>query len=115
MKRIAHIRHISFYLIGFLLLISFLFGGTTGKISGKIEDENGDALIGVNVQIVGTKLGAATDQEGLFTILFIPPGNISVIISYIGYKKVTMEDVRVFIDQTSTIDIVLQKKSFRRR
>ena len=110
MKRITHIRHISFYLIGILLLISFLFGGTTGKISGKIEDENGDALIGVNVQIVGTKLGAATDQEGLFTILFVPPGNISVTASYIGYKKVTMEGVRVFIDQTSRIDIVLPKK-----
>ena len=61
------------YLITIIVLISipiFLFSGTTGKISGNVIDQsNGEALIGCNVWIEGTDLGAATDWEGNYYIL----------------------------------------------
>lgn len=41
-----------------------------GKIVGHVKDKNsGEPLIGVNVMILNTHFGAATDQEGDYIIL----------------------------------------------
>jgi len=89
-----------------------LLAGTTGKIAGKITDKStGEPLIGANVIVSGTSLGAATDVNGLYTILDIPPGIYSIQISYIGYRKLTINDVRVFIDQTTRIDAALESEA----
>ncbi|NOX67490.1 MAG: carboxypeptidase-like regulatory domain-containing protein, partial [Chlorobi bacterium] len=58
-------------MVTFLVAIPIsLMAGTTGKISGKIIDANtGDPLVGVNILILDTQLGAATDQDGFFYIL----------------------------------------------
>ena len=43
----------------------FLMGGVTGKVSGRVIDSNtNEVLIGVNVMLIGTTLGAATDEDG---------------------------------------------------
>ena len=63
-----------------------LFAGTTGKIAGKITDaDTQEALPGANVTIVGTNMGAATNVDGEYFILNIPPGNYSVRITMMGY------------------------------
>ena len=42
-----------------------LFGQTAGKVRGTVTDEStGEALVGANVLIDGTSLGAATDENG---------------------------------------------------
>jgi outer membrane receptor protein involved in Fe transport len=85
-----------------------LWSGTTGKIDGRIIDKtNSEPLIGANVVVVGTSLGATTDLDGQYTILNVPPGVYSVQVSFIGYKKITVNDVRVFIDQTARVDIIM--------
>lgn len=48
----------------FLLLSGAAFAGITGKIKGKIVDENGEPLPGANVILEGTNRGAATDKDG---------------------------------------------------
>ena len=69
-----------------LLTIQFAFSGTTGKLSGKVTSkETGEPLIGANVMIDGTLLGAATDQDGNYFILQVPPGTYSVRFTMIGY------------------------------
>lgn len=89
-----------------------LFGGITGKIAGKITDKStGEPLIGANVIIIGTSLGSSTDALGQYTILDVPPGIYSVQISYIGYRKLIINDVRVFIDQTTRIDAALESEA----
>jgi len=85
--------------------------GTTGKIAGRITDkETGNPLPGVNVVVKGTYLGAATDLDGYYTILNIPPGIQTVEASMIGYTTVTVNEVRVRIDQTSPVDVVMQSE-----
>ena len=54
-----------------LILFQFIFAGTTGKISGKVVDENNQPLIGCNIVVKGTSLGAATDIKGENFILNI--------------------------------------------
>ena len=52
-------------------------GQTVGKLSGKIIDrDTREPVIGCNVVIVGTKLGATTDIDGSYFILNIVPDRI---------------------------------------
>lgn len=91
-----------------------LWSGTTGKIAGKVIDkETGEALPGANIVVVGTTLGAAADLKGQYTILFVPPGTYALQVSFIGYGKVTINDVRVFIDQTARVDIALEEETIQ--
>jgi outer membrane receptor protein involved in Fe transport len=93
-------------------LVPPLWSGTTGKIAGIVTDKaSGEPLPGANVVVVGTTLGAAADLNGQYTILEVPPGTYSVQVSYLGYRKVTVEDVRVFIDQTARIDVALEPQA----
>jgi hypothetical protein len=100
-----------------LIAIAFaspLWSGTTGKIAGTIVDkETGEPLPGANIVVVGTKLGASADVKGQYTILYVPPGTYSVQASFIGYGKVTVNEVRVYIDQTARIDIALEEETIQ--
>ncbi|MCK4577490.1 MAG: TonB-dependent receptor, partial [Candidatus Marinimicrobia bacterium] len=79
------------------------FAGTTGKIAGRITDrETGDPLIGANVIIDGTTLGAASNMDGYFVILNIPPGTYSLRTTMIGYTTIVSQNLRVSIDLTTT-------------
>jgi len=92
-----------------LFFLSDLMAGTTGKISGIITDQDtGDKLIGVNVVIRESYLGAASDVDGFYFIPNIPPGNYSITASMIGYATVTISNVTVNIDKTTTIHLKMQ-------
>jgi Zn-dependent protease len=72
-----------------LIASSILIAGTTGKISGTVVDaQTGAPLIGCNVILDGTNLGAATNLDGGYYILNISPGTYSLRASMIGYGSV---------------------------
>lgn len=106
---ICHIPKFGWILLLSLVLgTSCLFGGTTGKLAGEVKDAStGEPLSGVNVILKGTDLGAATDRDGTFFVLQIPPGIYEISASMIGYNKVIVKEVRIRIDLTTTIDISL--------
>jgi len=97
----------------FVFLIStFIFGGTTGKLSGVIKDaETGEPLVGANVIIEGTSFGAATNIKGEYVILNIPPGRYNVKISYIGYETILIQNVVIIVDQTTQLSVELKSQS----
>ena len=56
------------------LIPEILFAGNTGKIKGTVTDaDNKEPLIGVNIFILGTNRGAASDFEGNYIILGLEP------------------------------------------
>ena len=59
------------------------------KVNGTVIDENGEAAIGANVIIEGTTTGTVTDFDGHFE-LSVPEGKKNLVISYLGYKTVTV-------------------------
>jgi len=59
------------------------------KVTGTVLDENGDGAIGANVVVEGTTTGTVTDFDGQFEIT-VPEGKKSLVISYLGYKTVTV-------------------------
>lgn len=97
------------FLIILLILPFSIFAGVTGKLTGTIVDAStNEPLVAANVQILGTTLGAASDFEGRFIILNIPPGTIAVAFRYMGYETVTVRDVKIFVDQTTTLSMKLK-------
>ncbi|MAT58631.1 MAG: hypothetical protein CMF23_11735 [Ignavibacteriae bacterium] len=102
-------------LLALVLILFFsiqLSAGTTGKIAGTVKDKDtGEGLPLANVFINGTDLGAATDFEGNFTILNVPPGVYSVTASVVGYQKITITDVRVNVDFTTRLEFELPSGS----
>ncbi len=97
--------------IGMLTLIlvtGITFAGTTGKIAGLVVDkESGEGLAGVNVYLEGTSLGAATDLEGYYQVISIPPGSYTLTVSMIGYGTVSVENIKIQVDRTTTQNIEL--------
>jgi len=96
-------------LVIFLFFSSNIFGGNTGKISGKVIDENtNEPLVGVNVVIKSTDQGASTDAEGEFYLIGVPPGKHDIAFSYIGYAPLTVKDLLVRADLTSELDVQIK-------
>ena len=88
---------------------SMLFAGVTGKLVGTVTDAStGEALIGVNVVLKGTVLGAASDKNGDYFILNISAGSYTASASYIGYKTTSVTDVRMNADRTTTVNFSLE-------
>ncbi|MFC2088908.1 carboxypeptidase-like regulatory domain-containing protein, partial [Calditrichota bacterium] len=95
------------------LQLTLLFAGTTGKIAGIIKDQdNSEPLVGVNVVVDGTGLGAATDLDGIYIIMNVPPGLYNVQAIMLGYKTVSQENIQVYTDLTSKADFDLEISIF---
>jgi len=87
-----------------------VFPGTTGKITGVVRDAStSEPLPGVNVIVEGTTMGAASDLEGRYIILNIPPGTYRLRVAMMGYKNTIIENARVSIDLTTTINVNLEQ------
>ena len=56
------------------------------SVSGKITDESGSALAGVNIIIKGTRTGTTSDDKGFYKIAVPKKGN-SLVYSFVGYKS----------------------------
>jgi len=99
------------------ILILFLFAipclimaQTTGKVAGIVTDESSnEPLAGVNIYIEELGLGAATDLDGFFFIINVPPGEHNIIVEFIGYQGKKIEGVRVSVNRTSTLSITLKE------
>lgn len=55
------------------------------KITGKVVDETGESLIGVNVSVAGSATGTITDFDGNFTLDVASGATLKI--SYVGYKS----------------------------
>ncbi|UCD93979.1 MAG: TonB-dependent receptor [Candidatus Zixiibacteriota bacterium] len=111
------VRKLIFTVIAFGLAVGFILpqlvvAGTTGKISGTVtNEETGEPLPGVAVSIVGTKMGALTDENGEYFILNVPVGTYTLKASLIGFAPVEVVNLSASIDLTTYNDFALSKKA----
>lgn len=92
-----------------IFIQSHLFAGVTGKIAGKVVDKDTkESLVGVNIILKGTTLGASTDFDGNYFILSVPPGIYTIQARMIGYKIHNKIKVAVSADLTTNIDFELE-------
>ncbi|MFC2081355.1 SusC/RagA family TonB-linked outer membrane protein [Bacteroidota bacterium] len=74
-------------------------------IRGKVIDEDGNPIPGVNIVIEGTTRGAVTDLEGLFSIQAVPGQNLEI--RFVGMKSqiIEIQSTELFLDVTLEQDI----------
>lgn len=94
------------------LIFPTLLLAQSGKIAGRVTDKtSGEGIPFVNVIIIGTTQGAATDVDGYYSILNVRPGTYSLKATAIGYNGTTISNVHVSIDLTSKIDMSISETS----
>jgi outer membrane receptor protein involved in Fe transport len=96
--------------ISIIVLSITAFAQTSGKLSGRVLDNEGNPSIGANILIEGTTLGAATDVDGYYVIINIRAGIYKVRFSYLGFKTQISENVRISPDKTTLLDVVLESE-----
>ncbi len=104
-----------FFILTLLLwgMSAQVIAGTTGKISGRVIDkETGEGLPMANVILVGTNWGAATDQEGYYVIINVPPSTYNLSVRYAGYATLNIGGVVVSVDRTSKQNFQLTARAF---
>jgi TonB-linked SusC/RagA family outer membrane protein len=93
-----------------LLLFSLFFSASVWAqeidVSGKvISKSDGLPIPGVSVQIEGTKIGVATDQNGAFRIKVPKPGSVLV------FSQIGMETQNFTVNNNQPISIVLTEQT----
>jgi len=74
----------------------------TGNIKGRVLDHTTkEPLAGVNIEVLDTSLGTATDTDGYYSIPNVPVGNFRLRISYVSYEPLTQTDIIVRPDRTT--------------
>jgi len=90
-----------------LMLLMLLVATTTlsaraAVVTGTVSDPTGEPLIGVNVTVIGTKTGAATDINGNYSV--DAASDATLRFSYVGYKAQETP-----VNGRSTIDITMDE------
>ena len=97
-------------IILFSLGSQIVFGQSGGKILGKVTDKmTGDPIPGVNVLLEGTTMGGASDLNGEFFIINIPPDVYNVKVSNIGYKTLIVQSVEVNVNRTTELNVQIEE------
>ena len=99
-----------------LIALIYIFSNITlgqensGSIMGKVVDATTKKPIpGVNIFLLGTNIGAATNEEGNYTIKNIPVGNYQIRASAIGFDAITKTDAVVNSARPAMIDFQLKE------
>jgi uncharacterized lipoprotein YajG len=85
---------------------------TTGSITGTVRDASGAVLPGATVSVTGANIVGAqtaqTNEQGVYRISNLPPGEYQVAFSLQGFKTVTRRGVRVSVGGTLEENIALE-------
>jgi TonB-linked SusC/RagA family outer membrane protein len=72
------------------------------EVTGKVTDEKGEAIPGVNIIIKGSTVGTVTTDEGKYRIT-VPNEQAILVFSYVGFEKQEVEVVNL-----SVVDVSLK-------
>ena len=100
-------------LLCMLMISTNILAQTNSSIFGKIVDSStGEELIGANVFLKGTTIGAASDLDGNFRIENISPGTYTLVASMVGYTKLTVEQLELKPGDSKKLDLALVSEAF---
>jgi hypothetical protein len=96
------------YLFTVFAVPGFLFSGTVGKIAGRVTDRStGEPIVGAHAVLKDLKSGASTNVNGEYFILNVSPGTYTLVISMLGFETVSVSNILVFVDRTTTKNVEL--------
>jgi len=106
---------VGFFIVSLCLLFSFTFSQTreTGALAGKVTTPDGEPLPGVEVTIFSPSLmggtrSTITNQDGRYRFPALPHGTYSIETKLQGFVPQKIENIRLSVGETLTIDLVLR-------
>lgn len=105
----------SIWVVIMLLVTTFVSAQvTTSGMSGKLTDENKEAIIGAIIQAVhqpsGTRYSTSTNEDGRFLIQGMRPGGpYEVNIRYMGFKPKSIKNINLELAETYNMNIVINE------
>ncbi len=98
--------------VSFLLLCVFTYG-QKGSIRGFVyEKKTGEPVIFTSVYLKGTTYGSATDVDGYYLISKVPPGNYTLMITYVGYDTLSVP-ITINPNRIATKKLFLETSSIK--
>jgi TonB-dependent receptor len=79
----------------------------TGIMKGRITSKDGFSLPSANIHIPSLQIGTAADLDGAFLLARVPVGTHEIVISHLGYVKVT-RTVTVREGETTVLNVELE-------
>lgn len=83
-----------------------------GSISGLVSDPSGAIVPGAKViakdQATGVELSTVSTAAGLYSFISLTPGTYQVRVSATGFETTVQKNIRVTVDQVSTINVTLK-------
>ena len=92
-------------LVACLLSLGWMTTATGQTVKGKVTDERGEALIGVNIIVKETSKGTTTDLDGMYSIEVSGPSSV-LTFTYLGY-----EPKDVVVNNQTVINVTLYPDS----
>ncbi len=90
------------FLFSICALFSVVFLTAQHSFSGRVTNQNGEALISASVFFVGTSYGAVSNDQGYFKIDDIAEGAYDLKVTYVGYAAYT-ESIQIYEDTSKDI------------
>ncbi len=92
-----------------LVLVNIALGQINGSLAGTVKNDKGNPIRGATVRILATSpaRGAVTKENGDFMIAGVRAGLYEIQITAVGYKKYIKENIRISVDITTTIGVIL--------
>jgi len=107
-------RKVALYALAALLVLpaGLSAQAVTGTILGTVKDPSGAVVASAQVTISNNNTGLvrslASDTAGNYLVPFLPPGRYTVSAEAAGFKKVTLTNVEVQVDQKARVDFALE-------
>ena len=100
-------RLVFILVIGLALAAAVTAQDSTGVVTGRVLDTVGNAVIGADVSVVGTRLSVTSGERGSYRLKVVPVGPQQLVVTYLGFGALTV-DVEVVAGEVLTQDAVFE-------
>jgi len=89
---------------------------TTGALIGTIVDDAGQPVEGASIEAYGEsvpgEMATISDEGGLFRLVSVPIGHLTLTVSHVSYHEMQIEGIRIRLGQTTSLgSIELQPRT----
>ena len=93
-----------------IVFSSILFSQFKGSINGRVVNkETHQPIEGVNIFIVNTSIGTASDKDGYFSMQNIPVGSYTIQVNMIGFYPIMRPNVNINTNKTTQLNFYLEQ------
>lgn len=101
------------YVVLGLLAAAAVFGqGQLSSVSGTVSDPQGAVVGGVQIRLqnigTGVETAVTSDEAGRYSILQVLPGDYKLTAEHPGFKRLTVAQFKLDINQTQVLDLRLE-------